>query len=46
MTISLKDIIPYLSGQDINDEGEQEDPAEYIEKLNFAIDVQIYINED
>ncbi len=46
MATSLKDLIPYFSGRDVNDEGGQEDPAEYIENLNFAVDGQTYTDED
>lgn len=46
MATSLKDLIPYFSGRDVNDEGGQEDPAEYIENLNFAVDGQAYTDED
>lgn len=46
MATSLKDLIPYFFGRDVNDEGGQEDPAEYVENLNFAVDGQTYTDED
>lgn len=46
MTTSLKDLIPHFFGRDINDEGGQEDPAESIDNLNFAIDGQSYTDEN
>lgn len=45
MATSLKDLIPYFFDRDVNDEGEQEDLAEYIENLNFAVDGQKYTDE-
>lgn len=46
MAISLKNLIFYFFGQDVNDEGGQEDPAEYIENLNFAVEGQVYNKEN
>lgn len=46
MATSLKDLIPCFSGRDVSDEGGQEDPAEFIENLNFAIDGQTYTDEN
>ena len=46
MATTLKDFILYFSGQDVNDKGRQEDPAEYIENLNFAVDGQTYTDEN
>lgn len=45
MTTSFKDLIPHFFGRDVNDEGGQEDPAEFIENFNFAIDGQTYTDE-
>lgn len=42
MATSSRDLIPHLFGRDVNDEGGQEDPAEFIENSNFAIDGQAY----
>lgn len=38
MASSLNDLVPYFYGPDASDEGGQEDPAEFIENLTFAID--------
>lgn len=46
MASSLKDLIPHFFGRDINDEGGQEDPAEFIKNLNFAIEGQPYTDEN
>lgn len=46
MANSFEDPIPHLFGRDVNDEGGQEDPAEFIEILNFAIDSQTYTDEN
>ena len=46
MIISLKNLIFYFSSRDINDKRELKTLTKYIENLNFAIDDQIYINED
>ncbi len=46
MAASLKDLIPYFHGRDANDEGGQEDPAEFIENLNFAVDGQVYTDQN
>ena len=45
MATSLKDFIPHFFGRDVNDEGGQEDPAEFLENLYFAIDGQGYTDE-
>ena len=45
MATSFKDLIPHFFGRDVNDEGGQEDSAEFIENLNFAVDGQIYTNK-
>lgn len=46
MAISLKSLIFYFSGQDVNEKKRQKDLAEYIENLNFAVDSQTYIDKD
>lgn len=46
MANSFEDPIPHLFGRDVNDEGGQEHPAEFIEILNFAIDSQTYTDEN
>ena len=46
MVTPLKDLILYFSGRNVNDEGGQEDPAEYIKNLNFMVDGQTYTDED
>ena len=46
MAASLKDLIPHFFGRNVSDERGQEDPAEFIENLNFAIDGQTYTNEN
>ena len=45
MATSFKDLIPHFFGRDVNNEGGQEDPAEFIENLNFAVDGQIYTDK-
>lgn len=35
---SFKDFIPHFFGRDVNDKGREEDSAEFIENLNFAMD--------
>lgn len=45
MVISFKDIIPHFFGWDMNDKGGQENPAEFIKNLNFAVNDQIYTNK-
>ena len=45
MATSFKDLIPHFFGRDVNDEGGQENPAEFIENLNFAVDGQIYTDK-
>ena len=46
MAILLKHLIPYFSGQDVNDKREQKDLPEYIENFNFVVDDWTYTNED
>ena len=45
MATSFKDLIPHFFSRNVNDEGRQEDRAEFIENLNFAVDGQIYIDK-
>lgn len=45
MASSLHDLVPLFYGRDANDEGGQQDPAEFIETLTFAIDGQVYADE-
>ncbi len=45
MTSSLNDLVPCFYGWDISDDGGQQDPAEFIETLLFAIDSQTYTHE-
>ena len=45
MTFLFNDLVPCFYGRDINDEGGQEDPSEFIETLFFAIDGQNYTDE-
>lgn len=45
MNSSLNDLVPCFYGRDISDEGGQQDPAEFIETLLFAIDGQAYTDE-
>ncbi len=42
---SLNDLVPLFYGRDASDEGRQQDPAEFIENLTFAIDGQVYTDE-
>ena len=46
MSSSLNDLVPCFYGRDGNDGGGQEDPAEFIENLNFAIDGQTHTDEN
>lgn len=46
MATSLKDLIPYFLGQDINKKRGQEDPVEYMDNWKFMVDSQIYTNKD
>lgn len=46
MAASLIDFIPYFHGRDANNDGRQEGLAELIENLNFAIDSQVYADEN
>lgn len=45
LTSSLNDLVPCFYGRDVNDEGGQQDPAEFIETLLFAIDGQAFTDE-
>lgn len=45
MTSTLNDLVPWFYGRDASDEGGQQDPAEFIENLTFAIDGQTYTDE-
>lgn len=45
MTSSLNGLVPCFYGRDASDEGRQQDPAEFIENLTFAIDGQTYTDE-
>lgn len=45
MASSLHDLVPLFYGLDANDEGGQQDPAEFIETLIFAIDGQVYVDK-
>ena len=45
MTSSLNDLVPFFYGRDANDECGQQDPAEFIENLTFAIDGEVYADE-
>lgn len=45
MAASLHDLVPLFYGRDANDEGGQQDPAEFIETLTFAIEGQVYADE-
>ena len=38
MATSFKDLIPHFFDRDVNDEVGQEDPAEFIKTLNFAVE--------
>ncbi len=42
---SLNDLIFLFYGRYASNEGGQQDPAEFIENLTFAIDVQVYIDD-
>lgn len=46
MATPLKDLIFYFYGRDGNDGGRQEEPMEFIENLNFAINGQVYADEN
>lgn len=46
MAASLIDFIPYFHGRDANNNGRQEGLAELIENLYFAIDSQVYADEN
>ena len=45
MASSLNDLVPLFYGRDESDEGGQQDPAEFIENLTFAINGQVYTDE-
>lgn len=45
MNSSLNGLVPNFYGRDMSDNGEQKDPAEFIETLLFAIDGQAYTDE-
>lgn len=45
MGSSLNDLVPLFYGRDANDEGGQQDPAEFIMSLTFAIDGQAYADK-
>ena len=45
MPFLFNDLVPCFYGRDINDEGGQEDPSEFIETLFFAIDGQNYTDQ-
>ncbi len=45
MASSLNDLVPLFYGRDASDEGGQQDPAEFIKNLTFAIDGQVYTDE-
>ncbi len=45
MAPSLNDLILLFYGRDESDEDRQQDPAEFIKNLSFAIDGQVY-NDD
>lgn len=45
MNFSLHNLVPCFYGRDVNDEGGQQDPTEFIETLFFAIDGQNYTDE-
>lgn len=45
MKSSINDLVPCFHGRDANDEGRQQEPAEFIETLVFAIDGQTYTDE-
>ncbi|MCJ1343817.1 hypothetical protein MMC31_002014 [Peltigera leucophlebia] len=45
MNSSLNDLVPCFYGRDVSDYGGQQDPAEFIETLLFAIDGQTYTDE-
>lgn len=45
MATSLNDLVPLFYGRDVNDEGAQEDPAEFVENVTFAINSQTYTNK-
>ena len=41
----MNDLVPLFYGRDVSDEGEQQDPAEFIKNLTFAMDGQVYTDE-
>ena len=45
MTSSLNDLVSLFYGRNTSNEGGQQDPAEFIENLTFAIHVQVYTDE-
>ena len=45
MASSLDDLVPLFYGRDVSDEGGQQDPAEFIKNLTFAINGQVYTDE-
>lgn len=45
MATFFKDLIPHFFGWDVSNEGGQDDFAEFIENLNFAVDGQGYTDE-
>ncbi len=45
MASSLNDLVLLFYGLDASDEGGQQDPAEFIKNLSFAINGQVYTDE-
>ena len=45
MNFSLNDLVPCFYGRDVSDHGGQQDPAEFIETVLFAIDGHTYSDE-
>lgn len=45
MTSSFYNLVPLFYGRDANNEGGQQDLAEFIETLSFAIDREVYANK-
>lgn len=43
--ILFNDLVLLFYGRDANDEGGQQDPAEFIEDFTFAINGQVYADE-
>lgn len=46
MAIFFKDLIFYFYSRNTKNEEKQENPIEFIENLNFAINSQVYIDEN